>query len=298
MARAPLFFSSAQVAKMKTLPVLAPCLLFAFTIACGDSSTGQGGDGAGNSPSNGGNGGNGNTGGSGGITSAGGNGSGGTPITEPCPTPVSDVPQDECDLYLQTCPNGDTCDIGDGPEKGFDPVAACFPQDGLKSISESCNESAECQAKLTCIGNRCSPFCCPSNPDSCGGGLCNVTVDLIGPPPESLPTGKSFQGCSFSPTCDLFTPDSCPETENCYLSGDAQTTCYQGVEPPVPNGEPCANLNDCIDSSACIGPDDNAFCYYLCLEDSVAAPGLGGCPGGQACDLNLTSGIAGLGYCH
>ena len=284
---------------MKTALSLAPCLCFLLAVACGDSgSGGSGGDGTGNGPSSGGNG----QGGSGansqgGGPSVGGSGNGGSPPLEPCPSEVSDVPQIECDLYLQNCPNGGTCDIGEGDPSNqtYEPVAMCFAQDGLKGIGDSCTEPAECEAKLTCVGNKCSPFCCPENPDSCGGGTCSVDVHLFDS--EGNDSGFLFKGCSFAPTCDLFTPGSCEAPgESCYLTGKGQTGCSQTGD--LDDGAACVYLNDCLAGMACIGSAE-AFCHFLCQEGSEAQPpGMGGCPAGQTCNTALTSGFEGLGFCE
>ena len=270
---------------MKTALSLAPCLCFVLALACGDSgSGGSGGDGTGNGPSTGGNGGNGTGAGTdGGGPSTGGSSEGGSPPLTPCPSEVSDVPQDECDLYLQTCPNGGTCDIGNGDMTGetYMPVAMCFEQDGLKGIGESCSQAAECGAKLTCVGNKCSPFCCPEHPDSCGGGTCTIDVHLQ----DSMgnDSGFIFKGCSFAATCELFTPDACEAAdESCYLAGKGQTGCAQTGD--IDDGAACVYSNDCVEGLACIGPNNASFCHYLCQEGSEAQPaGLGGCPAGQTC---------------
>jgi hypothetical protein len=283
---------------MKTALSLAPCLCFVLALACGDSgSGGSGGEGTGNGPSTGGNGGNGSGAGiQGGGPSVGGSSTGGSAPLEPCPSAVSDVPQKECDLYLQDCPNGGTCDVvnGDTTGKTYMPVSGCIEQNGLKGIGESCGASPECEAKLTCVGNRCSTFCCKENLDSCGGGTCSVEVSLQDS--KGIDSGFSFQGCAFSPTCDLFTPDSCPENENCYLASEGVLGCYQ-AQDRIPDGGACAFLNDCLDSSVCLGPQDEGICYYLCLVGSAEAPGLGGCPVGKECKTNLATGFEDIGYC-
>lgn len=280
---------------MKTALSLAPCLCFVLAIACGDSgSGGSGGDGSGNGPSTGGNGSGGNgAGNTGGGPTVGGNGSGGSGPTEPCPSEVSNIPQDECDFYLQDCPNGGTCDIGGTPTA---PVATCFEQDGLKGIGDTCGNPAECEAHLTCVGNKCSPFCCPRHPDSCGGGVCSIDVHLQDENGED--TIFLFKACSFAPTCDLFLPESCETPgESCYLAGKGQTGCAQTGE--LMDGEACFYSNDCVTGQACIGPENEAFCHFLCEDGSEAQPpGMGGCPGGQTCNLNLTSGFDGLGFCE
>ena len=148
---------------------------------------------------------------------------------------------------------------------------------------------------------RSTSFCCPDNPQSCGGfGTCNVTVDLIDQ--NQQPTGYTFRACSFSQSCDLFSPNTCPQNQNCYLTDPGVTECYQPSQTPeVGDGQPCEYLNDCADSAICIGDQggQNSVCRFLCQANSNQPPGLGGCPGGQLCDTNaLDTGFAGVGFCH
>ncbi len=291
-------------------------LAFALLVSlgCGDSSSSssQGGDGSGNGSNNGGNGnggdggGNGgdNTGANGGGPATGGGGTGG--ISGQCPTVTNNLPMGECDLYLQNCPSqDDTCDIGDADPSNqiFEPIPQCFTQNGLKAIGETCNEPPDCQAGLTCVGNRCSSFCCPDDPNSCGGGTCNVDVSLQDM--NGMDTGFEFKACAFSPTCELFNPDSCPTGENCYFNGPGVSTCYtpaDGEGNELPEGAVCMALNDCADSTVCVGDGPGGMddlCRFMCIINSGAAPGLGGCPVGQSCDTNaLETGFPMVGFCH
>lgn len=126
--------------------------------------------------------------------------------------------------------------------------------------------------------------------------MCSIDVHLQDP--EGNDTGFVFKGCSFAPTCDLFLPESCETAgESCYLAGKGQTGCAQTGD--LMDGEACFYSNDCVTGQACIGPNNDAFCHYLCEDGSEAQPpGMGGCPNGQTCNLNLTSGFDGLGFCE
>ncbi|NUP14409.1 MAG: hypothetical protein HOW73_50915 [Polyangiaceae bacterium] len=292
---------------MQTLRLVgsAHLALLVLLSACGDSSSGgggsggssDGGDGQG-ANADGGNGATTNDGGNGASTSDGGNGSGGG-LSE-CNDPGLNVPIGACDLYLQNCPVAtDTCDVGDADPKNsaFEPTTVCVTQNGLKAIGESCNSSPDCAAHLTCVGNTCTPFCCPGDATSCGSGDCSVEVQLLDQ--DEQPTGYTFMACSFAASCDLFTPDSCPPDENCYLQTGPITACYTGDD--LADGAPCMYLNDCQDSAICIGGEEDAVCRFLCQADAAPGtePGLGGCPDGQLCDTNsFDSGIAGVGFCH
>ncbi len=282
--------------------------------ACGDS-TGSGGTGAGASSSNGGNGaGAGSEGGAGAGTNLGGGGStsstmttggggsgGGTPGM--CSVETTNI-TGPCDLYLQDCPSADdTCEVTDAnldtPE--IEATTICITRNGLKDIGETCNTGDDCGKHLTCVGNKCTPFCCPDDPNGCAGGTCNVNVSMQNP--DGSDSGFTFTGCAFSQACDLFTPSSCPPGENCYLGDPGMTACYSPTVPEgqeVGDGMPCDALNDCADSAICIQIGTDPFvCRFLCEINSSQPPGLGGCPGGQLCDTNsFDTGFAGVGLCH
>lgn len=288
--------------------VLGLTLLLVTSAACGDSSS-QGGGGAGAGSNNGADGqGAGNTGGDGGAganqggdpTTGGNGGSGG--IVEGCDMDVSNVPpgDDNCNLYLQNCPNpADTCEIEDSdPMTGFQPQTVCVNRTGLQGPGDNCNAADECQAHLTCVANACSPFCCPADPNSCLGGECAFDVDLVDKNKE--PTGFWFKGCSYAASCDFFDPDTCDPDENCYLNGTGITACIPPSQvPELADGVSCDNLNDCLDSSICIGPTKaESVCRYHCQVGSSAQPGLGGCPNGQTCNTeSFDTGFADIGFC-
>ncbi|MBK6514567.1 MAG: hypothetical protein IPG04_10720 [Polyangiaceae bacterium] len=293
---------------LSTLALLAAaCGDDAQTGGTGGSGNGSnnGGEGTGNSMNTGGEGtGNGSSNGGGGSTSNGGSGQGGGEGGAfECTDPDVNVPESECDLYLQDCPVAtDTCEIGDAdPDNpAFEPTTVCITKNGLKAIGESCNTTEDCQLQLTCVGQKCTPFCCEGDDAICGGGDCNITVQITDENQE--PTGYTFKACSFASSCDLFTPTDCPSGENCYLTDPGVTSCYNADEGnEIPDGQPCMFLNDCADSAICIGDENgmNSVCRYLCETGSNLGPGLGGCPGGQLCDTNaLDTGIAGVGFCH
>lgn len=301
---------------MNVLRRFSPALstLALIVAACGDDAqtggsggtgngSNNGGEGTGNSTSDGG-GGAGSGAGGAGAGSTGGNGQGGGAggATE-CTDADINMPEGECDLYLQDCPVAtDTCEIGDADPSNqtFEPTTICITKNGLKAIGESCNATEDCELQLTCVGQKCTPFCCGGDDAICQGGECNSIVNLLDQ--NDVPTGFSFKACSFAASCDLFTPTDCAAGENCYLTDPGVTACYNADEGnEVPDGQPCAFLNDCEDSAICVGDENgmNAVCRYLCQVGSNEEPGLGGCPGGQLCDTNaLDTGIAGVGFCH
>ena len=235
-------------------------------------------------------------------TGGGGPGGGGMGGMGECPSPETNIPiaNQQCDLYLQNCPAPDTCEIAQVSADPYVPGTACVSKNGLKGIGESCAALDECEMTLTCVASHCTPFCCEGNDSVCEGGACDLNVTLLGPMMEE--TMYQFWACSFAQPCELFDPETCPPEENCYLTADpVGGACYQPAQvPEVPEGGTCSSLNDCLDSSICIGQAEMSVCRYLCLaEPEGAPPGLGGCPGGQLCDTEaFDTGFAGVGFCH
>lgn len=283
----------------------APLLLLALAVACGDSgSGGSGGDGANGTTGGNNTGGDatgaGNTGGTG-TTGGGGQGTGGTSVM--CTEPGTNVPTGECDLILQDCPVAtDTCAIVGGANG---PTTGCITLNGLKGMGESCASENDCKAHLTCVGSVCTPFCCAGGDALCMGGTCDLNVTLIGMnnmPEQCGAEDCTFRVCSFAATCNLFDPNACAADENCYFKSAGLATCATPAGGPgneVPDGGMCAASNACGESTVCISEDmTNYFCHYLCQGGSSAAPGLGGCPNGQSCDLNsFDTGFANVGVC-
>jgi hypothetical protein len=292
---------------MRSRASLCVSLSFAILVACGDSGSSTGGSntgasgpgGGGGSPSSGGGGsGAGTTDGGGPGSGAGGTGAAGA--GGPCPSEVISGTLDmtECDLYLQDCPVAtDTCDLFVLQDDSF--ATQCTTRNGLKSMGESCMEPDDCGQKLTCAGGVCTPFCCPEDPDSCGGGTCSVDINVTGP------NGKTdivFKACAFSDACEFFNPDSCGADENCYFQSPGVAQCFAPADGPgneVQDGQPCTFANDCLDSAICISIDNGPdACRYFCIGNSTDPPGLGGCPDGQLCNTNsFDSGFANVGIC-
>jgi hypothetical protein len=308
---------------MLRMKLAVSCLPLIALLACGDSgSTATGGsDTGGSGPGPGGGGstttGGGMGGGTGGVEGGSGPGPGGGPSaggggegggTAPCSRPTNNVPKGNCDLYLQDCPvETDTCEIVDGPEAGYNPISNCITKNGLKGIGESCSQPEDCEAYLTCVGDYCTPFCCPDNEAQCVGGSCNLNVTLNGPngmPVQVMENGMLvdvvFKACTFPQACNLFDPESCPSDENCYLDDPGVTGCFPlAGDTAIAEGQPCVALNDCADSSICIDDGGGDVCRYMCEGNSNMPPGLGGCPAGQLCDTNsLDTGFANVGFCH
>ncbi|HSN99604.1 MAG TPA: hypothetical protein VLS89_15020 [Candidatus Nanopelagicales bacterium] len=230
----------------------------------------------------GGGGGAGGAGGGGNTTSSGG---GQGPIA--CSGSHSTVPEGQCDLLQQDCPPGQTCEPS---EFNGNWSTRCRTSNGLKGAGVPCFGATECAAGLFCVdvSGVCSPICCPDNGDPCGGGQCIVESGY----------GPYFtMMCAFDPACDLFQPDACEGGRQCHVTDGVQglATCVAPSSQPAGEGEACSYLNDCGDMQHCEGN----LCRYYCLLDAApgTAPGLGGCPGGQAC-AERDYGIQGVGICQ
>jgi hypothetical protein len=286
-------------------------LSFAVLVACGDSGsssntggsdTGASGPGGSGPTAGGGGSGAGTTDGGGPGSGAGGTGSGagGTGAGGPCPSEVitGTLDMTECDLYLQDCPVAtDTCDLFVLQDDSF--ATQCTTRNGLKSMGESCTMPDDCGQKLTCAAGVCTPFCCPEDPNSCGGGTCSVSINVTGPNGE---TDIVFQACAFSDSCEFFNPDSCGDEENCYFQDPGVAQCFAPADGPgneVQDGQPCMFANDCLDSAICISIDNGPdACRFFCIGNSNDPPGLGGCPAGPLCNTNsFDSGFANVGIC-
>jgi hypothetical protein len=244
---------------------------------------------------------------SGGVTGGGTPGTGGTtgdagPIV--CTAQNTNIPKTgACDLINQDCPPGQTCKpvLVNGAT-----TTGCIPQSGLKAAGEDCYGANECDAKLICVGSpqgTCVAFCC-NNGDSepCNGGLCNTQV--------SFGTGGAFAYvCNYGQRCTLLAPDPCPPGLDCHIENASQGLALCGKPSPTPVGEQglCHFLNDCATMEDCYALPDGteSVCLYYCAVSgphTSAAPGLGGCPSGEACETSyegqtINTGVSGVGLC-
>jgi hypothetical protein len=198
-----------------------------------------------------------------------------------CTSPVlTNATMTACNVLNQDCPAGQWCDVINGS-------TTCVPdQGGVKCQGQTCVTDSDCRAGLKCIGSqgnaRCTPFCCAGTSEPCEAGLCNLDVmypgDVIG------------RMCSYPPQCDLLA-DNCPMGQSCYPidPSQGQAACYPQQSPPSGEGEECAALNDCSESSYCFDDDNNGttpiVCRQLCDLDNwmnEVVP-TGGCPTDRTC---------------
>lgn len=199
---------------------------------------------------------------------------GGGPVQ--CTDVYSDVPVGDCDLLQQNCQAGFACRPA---QAGGSYTTTCVASSGLKGQATACADIDECEAGLFCVFGKCTPVCCTSDPNACGGGTCNVDVTI----------GSYFMRvCAFPQSCQLFMPNACPPGEECHLADTMQGLAVC-IAPSGPNqvneGEMCAYLNDCHETQMCITENMMGVCRYNCdlTNWQTLQPGLGGCPAGRTC---------------
>jgi hypothetical protein len=264
----------------------APALIGAGLLACGnaadDDDTSSGGAGPSTTVSA-------STSGAGAMTtSTASSGSGAGPIT--CTGEYSTLPDGPCDLLEQGCPLGQSCEP---KNSGGAYTPTCVDNPGLKGANKFCQSSNECQAGLFCVFNLCTPVCCPTTNEPCGGGTCNVEF--------SGDTGNWAPGfitlCSFLEKCQVLTADACPEGKDCHLQDFEQglAVCVPPNGSFVPEGGACSYLNDCADMQLCYNNACRFNCYVSASGQGM--PGLGGCPEGQDCVAD-EFGVDDIGICQ
>lgn len=178
----------------------------------------------------------------------------------------------------------------------------CGVNAGLKTLGDTCTQDSECEKGSLCLAppggtGFCTRVCCPATDEPCGFGECNIVVQF-----DDAATQTAHM-CSFDPACTLFTANACAGNAECHPSHDGLSTCTDPSPSPSPLHGACMYTNDCGDMQVCIpiGSNPNApTCEYACkLGNTTSAPGMGGCPAGQACDIGLT-GFEGMmvGVCN
>ena len=202
----------------------------------------------------------------------------------------------DCDLLTGGCPAGQHCVP---TASGTDVVAQCAASSGgQKAPGEACASDAECQDGAICQGALCRPFCCPDTDEPCAGGQCNLELSFTD-------TDKFAMVCSYSATCTLLDPTSCPEGEDCHATNfeTGVAVCHM---PSPQQGDPpseCNYINDCGDSQFCDTNASPAVCTWHCdgtTGQNEPAPdlGLGGCPEATECVVPTNwTGFPNLGAC-
>jgi hypothetical protein len=209
-----------------------------------------------------------------------------------------------CNLINQDCNPGYTC-LPTTTSAGVS--TACKPAAGLKGVNELCYSAGECDAKLTCIGQsgthpgNCLAFCCnDSSNEPCNGGICNLKVDFG--------NGYFAYMCSYGQRCQILTADACPPGFDCHVetaAGAGVAVCIAPSPNPAPELGACNYLNDCGSMQECYANGSSSVCLYYCDlsgPNTMAAPGLGGCPTGETCASSydgqtINTGVTGVGLC-
>ncbi len=204
-----------------------------------------------------------------------------------------------CDLFLQDCPDGETCIVFGDPQDPTIAIADCA-ESGLVGLGQPC-EPGDCQEGMICAGT-CTYACCPLDAtvganEPCGIGSCNLELTYTG-------TTSHVMVCTYDEVCVLFDPDSCPANKDCHYQSTGLTICSVPSPNNYMDGDVCDGFaNDCPDMAICIDevPSDmdmTEVCRYFCEEGSNAAPGAGGCPAGQSCNVDTYDfGFPNVGFC-
>lgn len=196
-----------------------------------------------------------------------------------------------CDLLAQNCDGNNTCGVFDNGMGGS--TTDCAITAGLMTTGSPCNpdmgQASECVKGDFCVNGICTRVCCKDNNEPCGSGKCNLKLNFTG-------TTDFMWVCTYATACTLFTANACAGGDQCHPEEEGLATCQENSGANAPEGGACMYVNDCGDMQLCVGPDaQNSFCRYACTMGSSAAPGLGGCPGGQSCNglMDFTS----IGVC-
>jgi hypothetical protein len=213
-----------------------------------------------------------------------------------CSGSSSNIPKGGCDMLQQDCKvPGQTCRPY---QTGTNYITACLGGAGLKAAGEDCYSDAECAEKLFCVGGKCSPVCCRTTGEPCGGAICDLSVPFG-------PYTAFF--CHYAPKCTLFADNACEPGYDCHIEDATQglATCGAPNGTTAPDLGSCTFINDCGNMEQCYKSSANqGECHYYCMLS--AAPGTpagkGGCPPGQGCFSKWAGnpvdfGVPGNGLC-
>ena len=231
-----------------------------------------------------------------GVTTGPASGSGGTGGGD-CSVTVTNIPTGDCDIFLQDCPVGQTCQPNTFTSTPTSTV--CAPSTGLKGPGEACMVNDECAPGLFCV-DECTPACCQAT---------NYLRAAAAPATSTSRSAATspVRMCAYDKSCNLLTADACAPGTECHISDATQglATCSTPSAQEVDEGGPCTYINDCHDMQACYDTGNGAgtSCHWYCFVDptrGAPTPGLGGCPAGQRCVSSATGvfGIPGVGVCN
>ena len=201
----------------------------------------------------------------------------------------------DCQANL-ACVGGKLCKLNDGETcfENADCVDVCINGmcSPISGVDGGCDETADCQADLTCVGG---VTCKLDDGQTCGSNAdcTNVCIDSVCAPPSGA-------GGSCDETADCQTNLTCVDSTSCRLN-DGQTcaansscvdVCINSVCAPASGADgACDETADCQANLACVGGTTcklnngqscsiNSDCANTCIAHVCAA--LAG--GGVACD--------------
>lgn len=177
----------------------------------------------------------------------------------------------ECDLGLQNCGAGRSCQIN--PE-GAGVVTYCASAGGGID-GAPCTTEVDCAAGHFCAiaGNVCRRYCCGSG--TCGAGR------------ACLPAAAgSAAGYCFVSGCDYISGSGCGAGLGCYpfmVDGAFTPVCFRAGA--AGEGQACTNLDDCASGLACAG---DSVCRRFCRPSAPS------CSTGTCTPL---TGLSDVGFC-
>ncbi|MEO8877998.1 MAG: hypothetical protein ABI461_20570 [Polyangiaceae bacterium] len=190
-------------------------------------------------------------------------------------------PSNKCGIFPNCGCAGTTCDFVLDSGAAILPTA-CTPSVGTAVGGAACTESTDCIEGLTCLFDRCHPFCEAEGP-SCGG----IYSDCHN---HASTTGYNICGIK----CDLSSASSCGMLGCVGVSsgsGNATSEC----EPvgTAGNGAACTSVLDCAPGFNCVNVG-TMQCKQTC---KTVAPA---CTTGTCTGLATTLVVDGVtyGYCN
>jgi hypothetical protein len=208
-----------------------------------------------------------------------------------CLVMYTDMPAEDCDIWLQDCPAGMRCGVG--TDATGDPITKCLPPKGTGLSGASCMVNNHCEHGLACVLGRCEPVCCPDTDYPCGpNGYCIQPV---------FHGSYGIAHCMTLAPCELFDPQSCVGVQpagHCHVLLDhAAVACVpESSSGVVAEGEPCSSSQQCGHAQRCWAAAGNVCRYNCALDGSGSVPGEGACPAGQICtDVGIS--VPNVGLC-
>jgi hypothetical protein len=210
------------------------------------------------------------------------------PLADTGPTPDTGIRVDSGGM-AGACSYGGGCDLlsatscpdVDGTRQACYPgetMSQCAPA-GSVGDGGACTNLNDCDTGLVCLSTgTCASACC-GNADCELGETC-----------RPLSGAGGTVGVCIRPTSCTPLPNSCPDGQQCQLTGsDGSTDC--GGTGPNTEGMPCGDSGGCVEGLGCYGPAGGAaMCIRFCRLGMDAD-----CTGGGTCNASgLGSDMFGL----